>query len=41
MIFDDPKKAEQMSYEAWMAAKKNTWQHYVNQLESIVEKYSN
>ena len=41
MIFDNPNKAEQMSLNVWNAAKKNTWQHYANQLESIVKKYSN
>lgn len=41
MIFDNPEKSEQMSFDVWNAAKNNTWQHYANQLESIVKKYSN
>ncbi|MBL7197350.1 MAG: glycosyltransferase family 4 protein, partial [Candidatus Omnitrophica bacterium] len=41
MIFDDSKKTEQMSYEAWNIAKKYTWRYYAQTLEGIVKKYFN
>lgn len=40
LIFEDPKKTEEMGRNAWEAAKRNTWDNYIEALDNIIRRYA-